>query len=262
MKTAFAFAALVLAATPAFPREIGTFDKTLTVTGTVDLHISTRSGHITVRPGSANTVQIHGIVSVSDSADAATDQRARQVQANPPVSQSGNSIRVDPLEDAADRQISISYEVLAPMTTQLRASSGSGPQTVEGIQGPVNVTTGSGSLHVSNVAQEVHATTGSGSIQLDDILGRVEATTGSGGIQARNLAQEVKARTGSGGVSIHLPASGGFELHARTGSGPVSVTPAIAMDNFSNDRHDVRGKIRGGGPLIEVSTGSGGVQVD
>jgi hypothetical protein len=34
------------------------------------------------------------------------------------------------------------------------------------------------------------------------------------------------------------------------------------MDNFSNDRHDVRGKIRGGGPLIEVSTGSGGVQVD
>jgi hypothetical protein len=34
------------------------------------------------------------------------------------------------------------------------------------------------------------------------------------------------------------------------------------MENFSGDRHDVRGKIRGGGPLLELSTGSGGVRVD
>jgi len=34
------------------------------------------------------------------------------------------------------------------------------------------------------------------------------------------------------------------------------------MDNFSASGHDVHGRIRGGGPLIDVSTGSGGVHVE
>jgi DUF4097 and DUF4098 domain-containing protein YvlB len=112
------------------------------------------------------------------------------------------------------------------------------------------------------VVGEVRASTGSGSIELNRVKGRVEANTGSGSIHASETAAEVTARTGSGGVNIQLPATGGFDLHARTGSGRVTVNPPITMENFSGGRHDVRGKIRGGGPLIEVATGSGGVHVD
>jgi hypothetical protein len=255
--------ALFLCALPGSARDIGSFDRTLNVSGPADLDVETNSGHIAVRRGSGNTVRVHGIISVSDSSDSSgAEQRAREIEANPPIRQNGNSIRIERLVDTADRHISISYEIEAPPATRLRAHTGSGGQTIEGIQGPVNASTGSGGIRISDIGDEVRADTGSGGIELESIKGRVDASTGSGGIRARNLAAQVTAHTGSGGVHIELPASGGFDLRARTGSGRVSVSPPITMENFSADRHDVRGRIRGGGPLIDVATGSGGVSVD
>ncbi len=255
--------ASVFCAAPAFPREIGSFDRTLNVTGAVDLEVETNSGAITVRQGSANTVRIRGIISVSDRWNSsAADQRGRGIAANPPIRQNGNSIRIEKLFDFADRDISISYEIETPRATRLRASTGSGAQIIESLRGPVTASTGSGSIRIANIGDEVRASTGSGGIELDGINGRVNAMTGSGGIRASGLGAELTARTGSGGVNIQLPASGGFDLRARAGSGRVSVGPPITMENFSAGRHDVRGRIRGGGPLIDVATGSGGVSVD
>jgi hypothetical protein len=258
----FAVLWLILFAAQAFGREVGSFDRTLTVAGSADLDVQTNSGRITVRPGAGNSVRVRGIVSVSDFSDSATEQRAREIQANPPIQQSGNSIRVERVDDSLGRRISITYEIETPPASRLRSRTGSGGQTIEGIQGPVEAHTGSGGVRITDVGDEVHASTGAGSIELNRVKGRVEAHTGSGSIHTSNLTAEVTARTGSGGVDIQLPASGGFDLHARTGSGRVTVNPPIAMENFSGDRHDVRGKIRGGGPLIEVATGSGGVRVD
>jgi hypothetical protein len=253
---------VVLSAAPVFAREIGSFDRNLTVAGTADLDVQTGSGYITVRSGAGNSVHVRGIVSVSDFADSATEQRAREIQANPPIQQTGNAIRIGRVDDTLGRGISISYEIETPPASKLRARTGSGKQAIEGISGPVEVQTGSGGIRIADVGDEVRAGTGSGSIELDRIKGRVEANTGSGSIRASETAGQVTARTGSGGVNIQLPAAGGFDLHARTGSGGVTVNPPITMENFSGDRHDVRGKIRGGGPLLELSTGSGGVRVD
>jgi hypothetical protein len=249
-------------AAPAFPREIGSFDRTLTVSGALDLDVETGSGHITVRPGSANNVHVHAVISVSDWDFGGAEQRAREIEANPPIVQNGNSIRIERISDFADRNLSISYEIEAPAQTTLRASTGSGGETIEGIQGPVTARTGSGHLRVSDIGAEVHAETGSGGIELNNVKGRVVATTGSGGIQGNNLMAEVTAHTGSGGIQLQLPPGGGFDLHARTGSGNVTVGPPITMENFAANRHDVHGRIRGGGPLIDVSTGSGGVHVE
>ncbi|MBV8732391.1 MAG: DUF4097 family beta strand repeat protein [Acidobacteriia bacterium] len=261
----FAFGILVLAAVlcaPAFPREIGSFDRTLNVNGPVDLEVETNSGHITVRQGNSNTVHIHGIISASDWDSAGAEQRAREIEATPPIRQNGNSVRIERPFDPSDHRIGISYEIETPSATSLRSRTGSGGQTVEGIQGPVNASTGSGRIRISDIAREVRADTGSGGIELNSIKGRVDANAGSGGIRTTNVTGPVTAHTGSGGVDIQLPANGGFDLHARTGSGRVSVSPPITMESFSSDRHDVRGRIRGGGSLIDVSTGSGGVRVD
>jgi hypothetical protein len=252
----------VLCAAPVFAREIGSFDRNLTVAGTADLDVQTGSGSITVRSAAGNGVHVRGIISVPDFSDSATEQRAREIQANPPIQQTGNAIRIETLQDAAGRGISISYEIEAPPASKLRARTGSGGLTVAGISGPVEAHTGSGGIRITDVGDEVRASTGSGSIDLDRVKGRVEANTGSGSIRASETAGPVTAHTGSGGVNIQLPASGGFDLHARTGSGGVTVNPPITMENFSGGRHDVRGKIRGGGPLLELSTGSGGVRVE
>jgi len=47
----FAVLTLILCAAPAFAREAGSFDRTLTVAGTADLDVQTGSGHIMVRRG-------------------------------------------------------------------------------------------------------------------------------------------------------------------------------------------------------------------
>ena len=253
---------LILFAGAAFAREVGTFDRTLAVAGTADLDVQTGSGHITVRSGAGNSVHVRGVVNISDFSDSATEQRAREIQANPPIQQTGNAIRIDRLDDFAGRGISISYEIDTPPASKLRARTGSGGQTIAGVSGPVEVQTGSGAIRITDVNDEVRASTGSGSIELDRIKGRVEANTGSGSIRASETAGQVTAHTGSGGVTVQLPASGGFDLHARTGSGGVTVNPPITMENFSGSRNDVHGKIRGGGPLLELSTGSGGVRVE
>ena len=237
---------LILCATPAFAREAGSFDRTLTVAGTADLDVQTGAGHITVRRGGGSSVHVRGIISVSDFSDSSTAPRVREIQANPPIQQTGNDIRIERLDDRVGRQIWISYEIETPAASKLRATTGSGGETIEGIAGPVEAHSGSGRILITDVDDQVLASTGSGGIELDRIKGRVEANTGSGSIRASETAGQVTAHTGSGGVNIQLPANGGFDT----------------MENFSGGRHDVRGKIRGGGPLLELSAGSGAVRVE
>jgi DUF4097 and DUF4098 domain-containing protein YvlB len=260
----FPLALIVAAMTaPVMAREIGSFDRTLRVNGPVDLDVTTNSGRISVRRGDTNSVRIHGVISVSDfdyTGDAG--RRARQIESNPPVNQSGNSIRIDRVDAFPDRYLGIAYELIVPERTRLHSRTGSGGQSVTGIAGPVEVMTGSGEIQIADIADEVSARTGSGRIELDSVKGRVEAQTGSGGIRGSNLSGPVTARTGSGGVTLHLPPNGGFDLHAQTGSGRVYVAPPITMQSTAFGRHEVRGQIRGGGPMINVSTGSGGVDID
>ena len=122
----FAILALILCADPAFAREVGTFDRVLTVAGNADLDVQTNSGNITVRSGAGNSVHVRGIISVSDFSDSATEQRAREIQANPPIQQTGNAIVIDRVDGSAGRGISISYEIETPPASKLRARTGSG----------------------------------------------------------------------------------------------------------------------------------------
>src|ERR1700733_3422902 len=52
--------AATMAAKPALAGDDGHFDRTLTVTGAVDLDVQTGSGEITVRTGDSSKVEIHG----------------------------------------------------------------------------------------------------------------------------------------------------------------------------------------------------------
>jgi len=61
---------LVLCAAPAFAREIGSFDRTLTVAGTADPDVQTNSGRIAVRSGGGNSVHVRGTINIPDSAAA------------------------------------------------------------------------------------------------------------------------------------------------------------------------------------------------
>ena len=79
---------------PAFGTE-GRFDRTLHVSGPVSLHIQTGSGNITVRTGNVSTVTVVGTIRASEFfTDSAADEKVRRLEANPPVQQMGDIIRI------------------------------------------------------------------------------------------------------------------------------------------------------------------------
>lgn len=213
-----------LASSPASLGAEGHFERTLKVTGPVELDVSTGSGSINVRTGDASTVRVYGTIRAHDGFFRGEDaeKKVRYLEANPPIEQHGDIIKIGRIEDSElQRNVSISYELVVPVETRLRSRTGSGSQTIEGVHGPLEVSTGSGHIRVSRIGDEVRAATGSGGIELQTVKGNVRASTGSGSIRAIGIAGGLKASTGSGNVTLEETAPGDVDI--STGSGRVEL---------------------------------------
>jgi DUF4097 and DUF4098 domain-containing protein YvlB len=228
----------ILLCLPAAAAE-GSFDRTLQVNGSVRLEVTTGSGSIDVRIGSGNQVRVTGHIKSTDWFGNAED-RVKRIEANPPIQQSGNDIRIGHIEDwDLMHNISISYELTIPAETELRSHTGSGNQTIQGVHGTTEVSSGSGGLRISDIGSHLRAETGSGDITIDRVQGAVRTRAGSGTIRATAIAGGFDANTGSGRISLEQSApgsvrvdtgSGGMELKgikgsldARAGSGGIEV---------------------------------------
>ena len=239
----------------------GHFARTLQVSGAVELEVQTGSGTIDVRTGDSPTVRITGTIRTTSGwfDDTGTENKVHYLEANPPIEQHGNIIKIGRIEDEdLKRNISISYEIVAPVETRLRSSSGSGEQNVSGLRGPVEASSGSGSLRLTNIGDMVRASTGSGHITVEGVKGKVRASTGSGEILATGVAGGLHASTGSGSVTLRQTAPGDVEV--STGSGTLQLEGVHGA---------VRAQTASGNILVEgegqgswrLSTASGDVTV-
>jgi Putative adhesin len=269
-----ATAALALAAVPALASE-QTFERTLTVNGRVELSVATGSGNIHLTHGSGNQIHIFGRVK---SSWGGSDEKVREIAANPPIEQTGNIVRVGVHHENL-HNISIDYEIEAPADSYLDAGSGSGNLTDDGVgenaklntgsgniratglHGSFSVNTGSGDIYAEQTGQgDVKANTGSGTIELKDVKGGVRAETGSGNIKVDGApAADWKLQTGSGNVQF-TPGGTAFTLDASTGSGSVHTDRDMVVQG-SFDKHHITGKFNGGGPTVRIETGSGDIHV-
>ncbi len=301
----------------AHPATEGSFERTLNVSGQVDLDVSTGSGNIAVRVANSSTVRVRGLIRARDDFKLSADEKVRYIESHPPIEQTGNIIRIGRIDNRDYNQnVSISYELDVPADTRLKAKSGSGNVTAAGLNAPIELSSGSGNVKASNIGNEVRAQTGSGNIEIDSVRGDSQLSTGSGNIRGLGIAGALKAKTGSGEVRVELTApgdvdldagsgnveatgvrgalhaqtgsgridvggepSGGWNLHAGSGNVNVRLKPTAAFDLYAHTSSgrvtldhpvtvtgtvspkELRGKVRGGGPLIEVKTGSGDVHV-
>jgi len=239
----------------------GHFDRALQVSGPVELDVQTGSGTINVRTGDNSTVRVSGTIRPSGGWFSGGDQekKVRYLEANPPIEQHGNVIKVGHIEDEdLQRNISISYEIVAPVATRLRSSSGSGEQDVSGISGPVEASSGSGSLKLTNIGDAVRVSTGSGHISVESVKGSVRASTGSGEIRATGVAGALHASTGSGNVVLRQTAPG--EVEVSTGSGTVQIEGVHGTVRASTASGDISVEGEGQGSW-RLSAASGNVSV-
>ena len=252
-----------------------TFDRTLSVSGDAHLEVNTGSGNIHITRGSGSQIQIHGRIHVHH--DGSQDQ-ARQIAANPPIEQNGQTIRVGQHQEHW-RGISIDYQIEAPAGTFLAANSGSGDIVDEGVgqnaklqtgsgdikasglQGPFSVMTGSGNITAEQTGEgDVIAQTGSGDIVLKEIHGGFKGQTGSGDIKATGTPSSGwNLQTGSGSIDLETGNSP-LTLEASTGSGSVKTDHEMMMQG-SLDKHHIKGTLNGGGPTVRLETGSGDIHI-
>src|SRR3954467_9721498 len=175
------FALTALLALPASAQTAhGSFQRTLKVSSAeVDLAVKTGSGNITVRAGSGDTVEIAGRISARGSwSGLSGEEKVQRIEANPPIEQTGNIIRIGRTEDHDLRQnVSIDYDITLPARTHLSSETGSGDQHVDGVQAGLRAQTGSGNLTFSNIGgtngAELRAESGSGDIDLSNATGRM-----------------------------------------------------------------------------------------
>jgi DUF4097 and DUF4098 domain-containing protein YvlB len=200
----------------------GSFQRTLQVTGPVNLDLTTGSGSVNVHTGSSSEVQVTGHIKATNWLAGNGDERVKRIEANPPIQQSGNDIRIGHVDDTELlHNISISYDLVVPAETELRSHTGSGSQSVEGLQKQIEIESGSGSLKISDIGDTVRAETGSGGIEIDRVKGNVRTKAGSGSIRATDIAGGFEGRTGSGHITLEQTASG--SVRANTGSGGMEL---------------------------------------
>jgi Toastrack DUF4097 len=221
-----AAALLTSACTVEAQRVEGSFEKTLTVGQPADIEIMSGSGSIEVRQGSVGRVEVRARVRAGDwgwsRSGLSAQERVKRIEANPPVEQQGNTVRIGEIKDPDVRDdVSISYDVTVPPGSALRSKSGSGSQRIEGVDGDVVVSSGSGSLTLRRSGGRVRASTGSGGITAQDVGGALEASTGSGSIDGMGVKGPITARTSSG--SIEVTQTGGGDVEASSSSGSVRV---------------------------------------
>jgi len=192
--------------------------------------------------------------------------------------------------------ISVSYDILVPVATEVRAktSGGSvsafdiahnvslitsgGPVTVERVDGEVlartsggpinarNITgnltarTSGGGIRISNATGNVSARTSGGPIRLDRVTGAIEAHTSGGPINAHVLYLEdhLTLTTSGGSIKAILPRDLGMDIRAS------GTSVRNRLDDLTGDisSRSIHGSVHGGGIPVELRTTGGSVRIE
>jgi DUF4097 and DUF4098 domain-containing protein YvlB len=287
---------LAIASTPQ-----GSFEKTFQVgSGPVDLEVQTHSGDIIVHSGASGSVTVRGKIFVGDHwlfGNRHTD--VSDIEQHPPLRQDANSIHVDYVnahDISVDYEITVPVDTtvrtrsgsgdqtiegtrgnvdlqsgsgdlrLTQLTGEIRLQTGSGDVRAREIAGPLRGSTGSGELELEEIGSgDVVLHTGSGNIKARGIQGSFRGETGSGNITAEGTQSGLwEIRTGSGNVHVRLPDNAAFDVDLSSSSGTVQVDPAVTMavqGRVQQEHKSIQGKVRGGGPMLTVRTGSGDIHI-
>lgn len=147
---------------------------------------------------------------------------------------------------------------------EVELESGSGNIEIEGVEGQLRAKTGSGSISVTDARDvKLDLSTGSGEIQVRDADSATLALrTNSGSIDFEGSLRDSevhRATTGSGDLTLRLPDDSNFRLEAETGSGEIGLPRDWSVSGGDDSR---AGQIGSGGPTVQLSTGSGNIQLE
>jgi DUF4097 and DUF4098 domain-containing protein YvlB len=159
----------------------------------------------------------------------------------------------------------VRIEVNVPREADLNLHTGDGNIRVENVKGGLRLESGDGEIEVHSAEGKLNADTHDGNIRAEGRFDDLDLHTGDGNINAEvdrgsNPRSNWTLRTGDGNVVLRIPEGFSADLDANTGDGHVSVDfPVTVMGSLREN--NIRGKINGGGPSLELRTGDGDIEL-
>jgi hypothetical protein len=227
--------------------------------------------------------------------DLVIEQRGNDIVASASIKDDGN------FHFGSWPPVAVDFVVTVPHGASADLKTAGGDIVAGDLDGTVLARTAGGEIRLGKVGGEVEATTAGGNIDLAAGHGRVKLSTSGGTISAGRLAGPAELRTSGGDIKIEdaegavsahtsggdvravfvgplkgdssLTTSGGdvratvgqatgFHLSASTSGGSVKADGlTITIDHGAIGKSSLSGDVNGGGPLLELRTSGGDVNV-
>jgi hypothetical protein len=223
------------------------------------LRVQTNDASIDVRGGVGNTISVRV---VADGRHIGPGELSVNAQ------QAGDSISLQ--VKIPERHIrfnfserSVRIEISVPQVTALDLSSSDGAVRISNVKGESRLGTADGSIRVDNFDGNLHARTSDGSVEVSGRFDLLDLSTSDGHIAAEvwkgsHMNGDWNLRTSDGSITLRLPNDFPAFLDAWTSDGHIDLQLPVEISG-KVEKNRVRGKLHGGGPVLQVHTSDGSI---
>ena len=233
--------------------------KSFPVSGRADLRVNVSDGGITIHSWDRKEIGARVVTQgwkISPSEVRVTDH------------QGGDRVEIEvrtPREFVSIGRHSVRVELLVPHELRAELRTGDGGISAQELKGEMYFSTGDGGIEADGVDGTLDAKTGDGHIRASGRWDQVDLRTDDGSVEATaregsKMTSSWHVQTGDGHITLHLPDHFAADLDAHTGDGKVTVDfPVTVLGSVSGS--EIRGKMNGGGQILQVRTGDGSIQL-
>jgi hypothetical protein len=193
-------------------------------------------------------------------------------------STSGGSIHVENLSGKTKGRTSGGSIYVENSKDEIDLSTSGGSIHAEKCNGNIKLSTSGGSLHLKSLDGTIKANTSGGTVRGEDISGDLETHTSGGNIKLKGLSCSIETSTSGGNIDVSIQELGKFvkihnsggnidlELPGRKGANLRLRGDRVSSGELKNfdgriEKDRIDGTINGGGIPVNVSAGSGKVNL-
>lgn len=255
---AIAAAGTILGAAPAAAQQEETFDWSGRISEGATLEIKGVNGGISAVPASGREASVSAVKSgergdpASVRIEVVEHQGGVTICAVYPTPAGERSNECRPGEggrmSVRNNDVQVEFTVRVPAGTRFVARTVNGGIEATDLAGDVEATTVNGSVEVRT----------SETASVETVNGSIRASIGRSGSPDRTLRFE----TVNGAIQLSLPAGAGARVRAETTNGELETDFPLTIRGFSRaGPRRLDGTIGNGGPLLELRTVNGGIQL-
>ncbi len=239
------------------------WSKTYDLTGKPELRVEAQDANLRIETWDQNKVEAHVTTHGWHIGSGALEIVERQ---------QGNTINLE-LHQPHHSHFSIGIdahriemEIRMPRNATTNVHAGDGNIEAQGLGGELNFTTGDGRLELDDVDGSLRVHSSDGPVRVSGRFDILELHTSDGPLEAEarrgsQLREAWNIRSSDGSVNLRIPGDLAADIELHTSDGSITINIPIVVEG-SLGRHDIHGKMNGGGNRLTVHTSDGSVTLD